>query len=79
MDPRALSLAYEILASEEANDGIAERVAVKIFEKIGPSEEVDELAHTLAAYKIVVYSLKTALSEAEKNKSILRRLIDKIK
>lgn len=78
METKSLAIAIELLSSEDANDRIAEDIAIKIFNTIGPSDELDDLVVTLGGYKLAVALLNEAL-EAERKKTPLRRLIDKIK
>ena len=78
METKSLAIAIELLSSEDANDRIAEDIAIKIFNTIGPSDELDDLVVTLGGYKLAVALLNDAL-EAERKKTPLRRLIDKIK
>ena len=78
METKSLAIALELLVSEDANDRIAEDIAIKIFNTIGPSDEVDDLVVTLGGYKLAVALLNEAL-EGERKKTPLRRLIDKIK
>lgn len=78
METKTLAIAIELLSSEDANDRIAEDIAIKLFNTIGPSDEIDDLVVTLRGYKLAVALLKDEL-EAERKKTPLRRLIDKIK
>ena len=78
METKSLAIAIELLSSEDANDRIAEDIAIKIFNTIGPSDELDDLVVTLGGYKLAVALLNDAL-EAERKKTPFRRLLDKIK
>ena len=78
MELKPLAIAIELLLSEEANDRHAEDIAIKLFNTIGPSDEIDDLVTTLGGYKLAVALLKDEL-EAERKKTPLRRLLDKIK
>lgn len=78
MELKPLAIALELLLSEEANDRIAEDIAIKLFNNIGPSDEIDDLVVTLGGYKLAVDLLKDEL-EAERKKTPFRRLLDKIK
>ena len=78
MKDTTLRTALLLCSSEYQIDTISENTGLKILELLGPSEETDELIETLAGYKLALYWMNEAL-EAEKKKTLFRRLIDKIK
>ena len=78
MKDRTLRTAMLLCSSEYQIDTITHNTALKILQLLGPSEETDELIETIAGYKLALYWMNNSL-EAEKKKSIIRRLIDKIK
>ena len=80
MDTKSITyaIALELLSSEDANDRISEDTAIKIFKLIGPSSENDDLVMAIGGYKLAVALLKQEL-EAERKKTALRRLLDKLK